>query len=191
MGWCIGQTVSERDPVTHPSSPGKRRDAGLIALASVFPDLDSIGIIPELFTRGSGNELNWFSEYHHVIGHNLTAGLAATFLAALVASHRSRTALWFFLSFHIHLLCDIVGAKGPEGEQWPVTYLYPWSRDWQLVWSGQWEINALPNILLTIGLLFVFFLLVRKHGYSPLAYISKRADEAFVSTILARFPTKP
>jgi hypothetical protein len=54
------------------------------------------------------------------------------------------------LSFHIHLLEDVLGSRGPEGYQWPILYLAPFYSSLQLVWRGQRGLNAWPNILLAI-----------------------------------------
>src|SRR5437762_14100209 len=42
-----------------------RRERALVTLACVVPDLDGLGIIPELLTRNSSHPLLWFSDYHH------------------------------------------------------------------------------------------------------------------------------
>ena len=57
------------------------------------------------------------------------------------------------LTFHLHLLCDVAGSKGPDGSQWPIPYLEPFSDAIQWAWSGQWELNAWPNVTLTLLLL--------------------------------------
>ena len=41
------------------------KDRALVTLASVAPDLDGLGIIPELLTRNPAHPLPWFSLYHH------------------------------------------------------------------------------------------------------------------------------
>jgi inner membrane protein len=83
-------------PITHflvswalagTSRVGKRERAA-IALAGVAPDLDGLGIVPELLTRGSSHPLLWFSDYHHVLGHNVIFAVIVTlagFLSALAA----------------------------------------------------------------------------------------------------------
>ncbi len=48
-----------------------RRERAAIALAGVAPDLDGLGAIPEVLTRHSAHPLLWFTQYHHVLGHNL------------------------------------------------------------------------------------------------------------------------
>jgi hypothetical protein len=91
------------------------------------------------------------------------------------------------LAFHIHLLCDLAGARGPDGHQWPIPYFLPFSNHWQLTWQGQWAINAWPNILFTMLLLGITFYVAWQRGYSPLELVSKKADAAFVSAIRRRF----
>ncbi len=91
------------------------------------------------------------------------------------------------VSFHLHLLCDLVGARGPDGEQWPVPYLLPFSNTWQLTWSGQWALNAWPNFLFTASLIALALWLAVKRGFSPLEMLSSRADAAVVAALRGRF----
>ena len=168
-----------------------RRERAVIALAGVAPDLDGIGIIPEVLTAHSNHPLRWFSEYHHVLGHNLGFAIVITIAAYLICRNWKATAL-AALSFHLHLLCDLIGARGPDGYQWPLPYLAPLSDRLQLVWHGQWALNAWPNFALTFFLLGATFYLAWKRGFSPLEMLSKKWDEAFVSTLRVRFkPTVP
>ena len=62
---------------------------------------------------------------------------------------------------HLHIFCDLIGAKGPDGYQWPLYYLYPFDADVALVWSGQWALDAWQNdvTLLALLLLCVFYLI--------------------------------
>ena len=88
-----------------------------------------------------------------------------------------------FLAFHLHLLFDLFGSRSPDGYQWPIHYLWPFSDFWQFTWSGQWELNAWPNFVITGAALVITFLLAWKRGYSPLEIVSERADRAFVETL--------
>ncbi|MCI0351774.1 MAG: metal-dependent hydrolase [Acidobacteriales bacterium] len=185
-------------PVTHflagwlvASADGfNRRERAAVALAGVVPDLDGIGIIPELLTRHSAHPLDWFSEYHHLLGHNLAFGLLLAGASLLLATKKLKTALFVLASFHLHLLCDLVGSRGPEGEQWPIIYLAPFSQAWQFAWSGQWALNAWPNFAITTILLFAAFYLAWQRGYSPLEMVSRKADAGFVALLRRRFPLK-
>ena len=165
-----------------------RRERGLVVLAGVVPDVDGFGLPFELATRDGDHPLLWWSEYHHALGHNLLFALIVSAIAAVLSgTRRMAVALMAFATFHLHLLGDLVGSRGPDGYEWPIPYLYPFSERPQLTWSGQWALNAWPNILLTIVLLAATFVLAWKRGYSPVGLISTRADQAFVRTLQARF----
>ena len=167
------------------------RDHVLVTLSSLLADIDGLGFVIDLISPDPAAPTKWYSLLHHQFGHNATAALVISGLLAVFATHRGRTFLLSLLFFHLHLLCDIVGSKGPDGYQWPIPYLYPFSNDWQWTWSGQWEVNAWPNLALTVVLLGVFLWQTRRLGYSPLFLISARADQAFVDTLRQRFPLPP
>ena len=95
-----------------------------------------------------------------------------------------------FLSFHVHLFEDVLGSRGPEGYQWPIPYLAPFSSSLQLVWRGQWGLNAWPNVVITIALLFITLWLAWRRGSSPLEMVSAGADAALVATLRRRFPPR-
>jgi hypothetical protein len=162
----------------------------MVTIAGVVPDLDGLGIIAEWLTRNSQHPLNWWSEYHHVLGHNLGFGIVVAIFATMFAKHRIKTSLLVLLSFHLHLLGDLVGARGPDGDQWPIPYLLPFSSKWQLTWSGQWALNAWPNIVITALLIGTSVLLARRRGFSPLEMFSSKADAALVRTLRNRFPVR-
>lgn len=176
-GWALANTVPSLTP----------RDRAIITLAGVVPDIDGLGIVPELLTRNSSHPLAWFSLYHHQL-HNLAFAVVVTSIALILAKQRWIVAVMSFASFHLHLFEDIIGARGPEGYQWPIPYLRPFSDSANITWSGQWALNAWPNFAITIALLFLAFYLAWSRGYSPLEMISGRADRAFVETLRRRFP---
>src|SRR5579863_10475211 len=97
----------------------ERRDRALVTLACVIPDVDGLGIIPELLTRHSAHPLLWFSLYHHAL-HNLAFALLVTVIAFAIAMRKWTTGLLVLLSFHLHLLEDVLGSRGPDGDQWPI-----------------------------------------------------------------------
>src|SRR2546427_6463176 len=94
MGWAVANTA--------PSLT--KRDRALVTWASVAPDIDGLGIIAERLTQNSSHRLNWWSEYHHVLGHNLGFALVVSAVAAVFAKHKVETTLLVLLSFHLHLL---------------------------------------------------------------------------------------
>jgi hypothetical protein len=177
VGWAVANT-----------SALDRRSRALVTLAGIAPDADAAGIIPELLTRGSSHPLAWFTEYHHILGHNVAFAVIVTALSALLArSGRWKTALLAAISFHLHLLGDVVGARGPDGYQWPIPYWLPFSDRGQWAWSREWSLNAWPNFAITAALLLWTFWFAWSAGRSPLEMISPRADAEFVATLRRRF----
>src|SRR6185437_7679341 len=97
----------------------ERRDRAAVTFAAVAPDIDGLGAIPELLTRHSAHPLFWFSTYHHAL-HNLLFGLLVSVLTFAFARRRWVTALLALIAFHVHLLQDLVGSRGPDGFSWPI-----------------------------------------------------------------------
>ena len=165
------------------------RDRTIVTLACVVPDVDGLGIIPELLTRNSARPLLWFTLYHHAL-HNLAFALVVAVIAALLAKDKFMTSFLAFFSFHVHLVEDVLGSRGPDGYQWPIPYLAPFSHSLQLSWQGEWRLDAWQNIVITIALLSVTIWLAWRRGFSPLEMISGKADAAFVKTLRERFPLR-
>ncbi len=179
--WCLAEAAPQL----------RNRERGIVVLAGIAPDVDGLGIVPEVLTRNGSHPLLWWSEYHHLLAHNFAFACFAAAVAALCSRAKRRlTALLAFLAVHLHLLGDLAGSRGPDGYSWPIPYLYPFSRSPELVWAHQWKLNAWPNVVLTLILLFVCFALAWKRGYSPLVLISSRADRSFVGALRGRFPRR-
>lgn len=158
-----------------------------MTLACIAPDVDGLGIIPELLTRNSAHPLLWFTLYHHAL-HTLAFAIFVSIIAFSVAgAQRWKIGLMALVSFHFHLLEDTLGSRGPDGYRWPIPYLAPFSSSLQLSWSGEWGLNAWPNIAITAVLLAITLWLAWRRGFSPLEMISVRADAAFVDTLRRRF----
>jgi len=167
-----------------------RRDRAIVTLACVAPDVDGLGIIPELLTRNSSHPLLWFTLYHHSL-HTLAFSLVVAAIAFALAQQRWKTGILALVSFHLHLFEDVLGSRGPDGYQWPIPYLEPFSSSVQLVWRGQWGLTAWPNVALTVALLLITFWLAWRRGFSPLEIISTKADAAFVEVLRRRFKMHP
>jgi inner membrane protein len=201
-------------PVTHffagwllaSATPLNRREKAAVVCAGLAPDIDGLGIIPELLTRNSSHPLLWFSQYHHAL-HTLAFGMLVTLAAWLycsrrqfiftpeiqapqAANHRWTATLLAFLSFHLHLLCDLIGSRGPDGYSWPIPYLAPFSSRLQLAWHGQWSLNGWQNILITCVLLGVTLWIARANGSSPVELFSPAGNRLFISTLSSRFPAQ-
>ncbi|HMJ67128.1 MAG TPA: metal-dependent hydrolase [Candidatus Binatia bacterium] len=180
MGWAVANSA--------PSLT--KRERAIVTWASVVPDLDGLGIIAERMTQNSSHPLAWWTDYHHVLGHNIGFAVVVAVIATILGEQKAKTTLLAFVSFHLHLLGDLIGARGPDGDQWPIPYLLPFSHQLQLTWSGQWALNAWPNFVITATLIAIAFGLARRRGFSPLEMFSVKADSVFVQALRTRFPLK-
>jgi inner membrane protein len=179
IGWLVAETRPELSS----------KDRFIVTMAGVVPDIDGTGALAEIVTRNTGHSLLWYSQYHHIL-HNALFSFSVAAIALFLSDKRLLAGLMSLLTIHIHLLCDILGAKGPDGDQWPIPYLLPFNKDIQLAWRYQWELNAWPNFLITgIAIIMIIFL-ARRRGYSIVSLFSRSADRVFVNTIRARFPLK-
>jgi membrane-bound metal-dependent hydrolase YbcI (DUF457 family) len=175
-GWAVANCVPSLE----------RRERALVTLACVVPDVDGLGAVADLLTRNSEHATEWFSRYHHQL-HSLPFAIFVAATCFVFAKRRWLTGILALASFHLHLLEDVLGSRGPDGYQWPIPYLAPFSRAGQIMWSGEWGLNAWPNFAITIGLLVLTFYLAWKKGFSPLEMISQKADRVFVAALRARF----
>lgn len=165
------------------------RERALVTIAGIAPDIDGAGLIFGIFSSEKDAPLKWWGEYHHVLGHNIGFGLLLAFAAFAMSTKRWLVSLLAMVSFHLHLLGDVLGAKGPEGYQWPIPYLLPFSDAWQWEWSGQWQLNAWPNFVITFVFISYMFYYAWKKGASPLEFISAKANRSVVDTLRQRFGT--
>jgi inner membrane protein len=149
------------------------------------PDIDGLGIVVDLVTRHTHHPTDWFSSFHHSL-HTLLFAVIVTFVAFLFSNRSWKTAGFVFLSFHWHLLEDLLESRGPDGYQWPIPYLMPFSNAADLSWTGQWALNGWPNFAITIGLLLTTLYLAWSRGFSLLEMISTKADAAFVGALRRR-----
>jgi inner membrane protein len=219
-GWLLASVSPTGRPTTL-----TRREKALVVAAAVAPDIDGLGIIPELLTRNTSHPLLWFSQYHHSL-HTLAFALVCTLAGYLIAgplapsrtfaisrpisdftfgpeirklrssnrrspSHPWLTAFLVFISFHLHLLCDLIGARGPDGDQWPIPYFKPFSNAVQLTWHGQWALNAWQNFVITGIFLLATFWIAWKYGSSPVELVGECWNREFVQALYKNRREKP
>ncbi len=180
LSWSVGSAF-----------PFNRRDRTLATLAGTIPDIDGIGLLWDLPSSGaSGEDLVYWARFHHVLGHNIAFGLAMVLCTYFLASRRFMACAAVFLAFHIHLLCDLAGSKGPD-QFWSIPYLLPFSHSWDLVWAGQWPLNSWQNFAVTASAIIYACFTAWKRGISPVEIFSHRANQVFVGTLGKRFGTSP
>ncbi|HPR63238.1 MAG TPA: metal-dependent hydrolase [Thermoanaerobaculia bacterium] len=160
-----------------------RRERVAVTLSGILPDLDGLGAPLEILFK---DKFPVYSLIHHTFGHTLWAALFLSLGVYLWCGRRLRAALAAFGVVHLHFLCDLLGSGGPDGSNWGIPYLWP-IPDSTVEWSGQWALNAWPNIALTMAALAWLFFVAWKRGYSILEMGSIRADRVFVQTLRNRF----
>lgn len=151
-----------------------RSDRRWVTVAAVAPDIDGL-------TALVSTEL--YGEWHHTFGHNIFFGLA--FSACAFAFTRSRsTALLALISFHSHLLADLLGS----GEGWKIAYGWPLFKNGiEFAPPLQWELNSWQNLLVTVVCLVAIAIIGVRKRRTVVEVVSARADAKVVSILRERF----
>lgn len=158
ISWIVGHRLPEL------------RDRRLVAWAGVIPDLDALSLL-----GGVGA----YSEYHHVVTHNLVAGLVTTALAAAGAKQRWKVAALAFVTFHLHLICDWLGS----GKDWPIVYLYPFTRH-EFVTPYGWPLASPQNAFVWLAAMAVVIWIGVTQGRTfAETFLPARADAAIVKAL--------
>lgn len=164
-----------------------QRERRIVAVASITPDLDGVGWLLDRANAQFGISSDFYFQFHHVFGHNLLACIAIAVLAWMVAGKQKwLTCALAFAAAHLHLLGDVMGSKGPDGYQWPITYLNPFNAHYQWIWQGQWQLHAWQNSAITLGMLSLALYFGWRKNYSFVEVISSRLDREFFA-MLARY----
>lgn len=69
-----------------------------------------------------------------------------TAIALAFANRTWLTGMMAFGNFHVHLFEDVIGARGPEGYQWPIPYLSPFPHAADITWSHQWGAECVAEL---------------------------------------------
>jgi hypothetical protein len=161
------------------------RDRRLVTLAGVAPDLDGLGLFVDMVTgRFSTGKLYYYPEYHHWLTHGLPGAVGCSILFAAFARRKWRVLGLSFLMFHLHLLCDLLGSRGPDkNDFWPIYYFAPILQHPMWVWKYQWRLDGWQNRVITLALLFWSLALAVKIGESFVGVFNRRADKVFVGVL--------
>jgi inner membrane protein len=155
------------------------RDRRLVTLAGIAPDVDGLGLIADI-TVGT----HYYPQYHHWLTHGLAGALVFSTLLAVFGQRRWRVFALSTLTFHLHLLCDLIGSRGPDKtDVWPILYFGPISQHPMWSWKYQWRLDGWQNMVITLALLAWSFLLAIKIGDSFVGVFNRRADRIFVATL--------
>ena len=164
-----------------------RRDRMLVTFAGVLPDIDGLGIVVDVARSaysGEENTFYYYQHYHHYLSHGWPAAIVATLLLNCFARRHLRTAVLCFLVFHLHLLCDLIGSRGPDpGDIWPIAYSEPLFRHPVFNWNGQWRLDGWQNQIIFVALFLWELWLAAGRGYSVVEIFNRKADAVFVAVL--------
>ncbi len=163
------------------------RDRRLVTLAGIIPDADGVGmvvdVVKSLVTR---QELTfqYYQRFHHLWLHGWPGALLVALLLGSFGRQRLRVGLWCLVVFHLHLLCDLAGSRGPSSaDLWPICYGEPLFRHPIWFWKGQWKLDGWQNQSISVVLFALMLWVAAKRGYSCVEVFSSRLDTVFVGTL--------
>jgi len=162
------------------------RDCRLVTLAGILPDADGLGLLVDVANQALGRRPTfYYQNYHHFLLHGALGGVLIAAVLAGFARQRWRVAWLALLVFHLHLLCDFVGSRGPSPtDLWPIYYLGPFTlNSWCWYWKGQWQLDGWQNRYLSVALFFWALWLATELGHSFVGVFNRRADEIFVGVL--------
>jgi hypothetical protein len=157
------------------------RDSRLVALAGILPDADGLGLIVDVITQMRGGwQSTLYGQYHHYLLHGALGAVLIAGTLACFARDRWRVLGLALVTFHLHLLCDFVGSRGPSKyDLWPIYYLGPFTHHHEWLWTGQWSLDAWQNRYLSAGLLLCCLWMSAERGDSFVGVFNRRLDAVF------------
>jgi hypothetical protein len=160
------------------------RDRRLVTLAGIVPDADGLGLIVDVISKAFGHPTNLYQEQHHWLLHGAFGAMLVSILFAALARRRLRVGLLALALFHLHLLLDLLGSRGPEvTDLWPIYYLGPFSREPVWIWQYQWRLDGWQNRIFTLALFGAAIWQGAKLGDSVVGVFNRRADAVFVAVL--------
>lgn len=163
------------------------RDRRLVTWAGVLPDLDGLGMVVDVVkSLSSGQEMNfhYYQKFHHIWLHGWPGALLVAIVLACFARQRWRVAIGCLVTFHLHLLCDLLGSRGPSpSDLWPICYGEPLFRYPVWFWKGQWKLDSWQNLSVFIVIFALSLWVAIKLGHSFVEVFSQRADSIFVAVL--------
>ena len=171
------------------------RDRKLVTLAGVLPDADGLGAVADVVGASiSGKECTfyYYQTYHHLLLHGWPAAVAVSVLLTFFGKQKWRILFLCLLTYHLHLLCDLIGSRGPDvGDIWPICYSEPLFRHPMWFWKHQWRLDGWQNQIISAALFIASIWLAVKQGYWFIEVISSRLDAVFVGVLRKWFAHLP
>ena len=163
------------------------RDRKLVTLAGVLPDADGLGAIADVvgsMITGKENTFQYYQQYHHLLLHGWPGAIVVSALLTCFARQRMQVAVMCLVVFHLHLLCDLIGSRGPgPNDLWPICYSEPLFRHPIWFWKGQWKLDGWQNQTIFVVIFGASLLVAVKKGYSFVEILGSRLDSVFVKVL--------
>lgn len=161
------------------------RDCRLVALAGILPDADGFGLVLDLANSALGRKAtHYYESYHHYLLHGAFGAIVLALLLTCFAKQRWRVAILSLIVFHLHLLCDFIGSRGPSPEDlWPIFYFGPFDKDPMWIWKGQWRLDGWQNKLVFVVLFAWVIKLALARGHSVVGVFNRRVDAVVVGVL--------
>lgn len=163
------------------------RDRKLVTLAGVLPDVDGLGVVVDVINSmicDKENTYHYYQQYHHILLHGWPGAIVVSLLLMCFAQKKPRVLFWCLVTFHLHLLCDLLGSRGPTvGDLWPICYSEPIFRHPVWFWKGQWKLDGWQNQTIFIVLFVTSLWLAVRRGYCFFEVINQRLDSVFVKVL--------
>jgi membrane-bound metal-dependent hydrolase YbcI (DUF457 family) len=162
-------------PITHgligwiASTPLKeRKDRAFVTIASLIPDFDGMGAIIDI---------EYYSKYHHIFGHNIFFGFILVLVSLLISCNKKLTPILVFLSFNLHILGDLLGS----GSGWGIPYLWPINKHvFEFSYPFQWELDSWQNLLATVICIVLIIRISIKKKRTIVELIHLKTDKKIV-----------
>lgn len=133
---------------------------------------------------GEPTTYHYYHKFHHVLCHGWPAALVICGLLTCFADNRWRTFGFCLLTFHLHLLCDLLGSRGPSpADLWPICYGEPVFRHPVWFWKGQWRLDGWQNTVIFVVIFTGALWQSVRLGNSFVEVFSRKADGIFVRVL--------
>lgn len=154
----------------------KRENRIAVSVSGIAPDVDGIGLLIDVGLRVFNVQTHYWGAWHHKLHALPFCIVICCLVTVFVKAQRVLTFVIAFILFNVHVFCDLIGSKGPDGFQWPIPYFYPFKAEVSFVWSGQWALNGWQNILISAISVFAVWFFIKSKETTPLEIVSKRLD---------------
>jgi len=155
-----------------------RRDRTLVLAAGLAPDLDALSLLGGIAA---------YQKWHHLLLHNVAGAVVTVLVCVACARSRVPVLVLSLLSFHLHLLLDLLGSGAPNGSVWSIPYLVPFN--WhEFSWAGQWPLGSWQNVAATALLVLANWAVAVRRGRTVVQAFSPRADTVLVDILKRRWP---